>query len=376
MNLWLGLDDTDHLEGGCTTFEFHKLLEALPCPYGEPRLVRLWPFAAHRTRGNAALSVEIHPEEGIVEWLDGYWDTHIAPLAGTVSSSNHNEREQHPADPGMVLFDNQPAEEYYWNAVRGETSFIEGGIQWGGHGRIGAAAACAWRENTVTWEGIAWRDGERVVSGQALTKVDSMEGTFLCRDPRTKRGLIAPRGACPVMFGVRARDLSTAKEATRVLIEAEGTGKISAHRIFVTNQASGDHLQPKMETIVHSLREMKGGHIEINNSILAFKRGGEVNTLAQWLKVGDRIQFNGLLFEGMWHLELLRVLESTTEERPLCCGKRMKSMGSGQGIRCPTCKSIMEDTWIQVNRVPPIAGWAEPPSDSRRHLARPADWEA
>jgi tRNA(Ile2)-agmatinylcytidine synthase len=178
------------------------------------------------------------------------------------------------------------------------------------------------------------------------------------------------------MFGVRARGLATAENATRVLIEAEGTGNICAHRIFVTNQASGDHLQLHMEAIVDNLREMKGGHIEINNSILAFKRGGDINALAQWLKVGDKIQFNGLLFEGMWHLELLRVLESTTKERPLCCGKRMKSMGSEQGLRCSTCKSTMDDTWIQFKRESPIEGWVEPPSDSRRHLARPLDWRA
>ena len=45
----------------------------------------------------------------------------------------------------MVLFDKQPDEIHYWNAVRGEISFIQGGTQWGGHGRIGAAASCSWR---------------------------------------------------------------------------------------------------------------------------------------------------------------------------------------------------------------------------------------
>ena len=57
--MWLGLDDTDSLLGGCTTLVFHQLLEHLPCKHGEPRLTRLWPFANRRTRGNAALSVEL-----------------------------------------------------------------------------------------------------------------------------------------------------------------------------------------------------------------------------------------------------------------------------------------------------------------------------
>ena len=47
--MWLGIDDTDSLDGGCTTLVFHELLNALPCEHGEPRLTRLWPFAAQRT---------------------------------------------------------------------------------------------------------------------------------------------------------------------------------------------------------------------------------------------------------------------------------------------------------------------------------------
>ena len=58
---WIGLDDTDHLDGGCTTKNFDNLLIELEKNYilEQPRLVRLWPFAKQRTRGNAALAVEI-----------------------------------------------------------------------------------------------------------------------------------------------------------------------------------------------------------------------------------------------------------------------------------------------------------------------------
>ena len=51
---WIGLDDTDTLSGGCTTYEFHLLIEELSrlsnlgSPWSVPkdsRLVRLWPFA-------------------------------------------------------------------------------------------------------------------------------------------------------------------------------------------------------------------------------------------------------------------------------------------------------------------------------------------
>ena len=90
--MWLGLDDTDSLEGGCTTLVFHELLNALPCDYGEPRLTRLWPFAAQRTRGNASLSVELYADQSIIAWLDNYWNEKIAPLKGEVAISEHSDR--------------------------------------------------------------------------------------------------------------------------------------------------------------------------------------------------------------------------------------------------------------------------------------------
>jgi len=62
---WLGLDDTDHLGGGCTTHTLWRLLASLPSSVqvGELRLVRLWPLAPGRTRGNAAVAVELNPSD-------------------------------------------------------------------------------------------------------------------------------------------------------------------------------------------------------------------------------------------------------------------------------------------------------------------------
>ena len=57
---WIGLDDTDEREHGCTTYDFNDLLNTLTksdIQIGDARLVRLWPFAPQRTRGNAALSI-------------------------------------------------------------------------------------------------------------------------------------------------------------------------------------------------------------------------------------------------------------------------------------------------------------------------------
>ena len=370
MSMWLGIDDTDSLEGGCTTLVFHELLNALPCKHGEPRLTRLWPFAAQRTRGNASLSVEIYCDESIVEWLDDYWKKNILPLKGKISESEHSERKQYPSDPGMTLFEVQPDEQYYWDAVRGEVDFIEGGHQWGGNGRIGAAASCAWRASKSTWEGIAWREGKREVSEDALSLVDGLDGTFLCRDPRTKRGLISPRGPCPVMFGVRATTRKVASHATDILIQ--NSAKTIGSRIFMTNQATGDHIDSVELVEIKSKQMIQGGHVIINENLLAFNESGDLNKIAQWLDIGDTIEWMGLEYENKFHLEAIKVVESKRKVRPLCdCGTRMKSMGVNQGVRCPKCKSKRVEPWDIENGVPPISGWVQPPVDKRRHLAKP-----
>ncbi len=367
--MWLGIDDTDSLDGGCTTLVFNELLEAIPCEYGEPRLTRLWPFAAQRTRGNASLSVELFTDESIHKWLDKYWNEKILPLKGIVSESEHSERKQYPSDPGMTLFSEQPDEDYYWKAVRGEVDYFEGGYQWGGKGRIGAAASCAWRALNPTWEGIAWRLGDRDVSEESLSIVDAMDGTFLCRDPRNSRGLVAPRGACPVMFGVRATTRKVANEATKILLD--GSAATTGYRIFATNQASGDHIESIENFTVQSKEILQGGHVILNDKFLAFKDSGHLNLLAQWLEIGDKVRFIGLVHEGKIHLEGLHLDESIQKTRPICeCGTRMKSMGANQGVRCPNCKRKSTTEWIIEERKSPFSGWVQPPSDKRRHLAK------
>ena len=104
---WLGLDDTDTLTDGCTTYTLHRLLNALPegITASNLSLVRLWPFAEQRTRGNAAVAVELSTkdEPRLMEFLEAYWNDYLAPLRGLVSQSDQ-QRAQAPTDPGMVWF--------------------------------------------------------------------------------------------------------------------------------------------------------------------------------------------------------------------------------------------------------------------------------
>jgi len=54
--MWVGIDDTDSLKGGCTTYVATELVDKLKYDLiGFPRLVRLNPNIPWKTRGNEQL---------------------------------------------------------------------------------------------------------------------------------------------------------------------------------------------------------------------------------------------------------------------------------------------------------------------------------
>lgn len=392
---WLGLDDTDSLNGGCTTEVFHRLLEELPeeAKVGTPRLVRLWPFAQRRTRGNAAVGVEIHSndEPALLNHLDRWWKAHILPLTGEVQESTVSDRVQSPASPGMVWFSVAPDEAIYWATVRGEVAEDDLPTplrRWGGHGCIGATAAVAWPASTVTWEAIAWRQtdatGPRLLDENALVMLDAWPEVVFSRDPRRGKQLVAPRGRSPVLFGLRTLSEASAKRACRTLLEAGDTEPAAGWRVFQTNQASGDHLDRSITGDVSAVevdpvRKHATLTVSEETMIHVFAESGPVNALARWLIPGDQIEVRGLRHpDGSVHAEQMRLVKSVarTHLRPVCpsCGRRMKSMGAGQGVRCPVCKLRGGDDWIAVEANPPYDDWVEPEIDGRRHLARPLEW--
>ena len=392
---WLGLDDTDHLGGGCTTQAMWRLLASLPSSVTvrELRLVSLWPLAPGRTRGNAAVAVELvsNDVEALLAHLDDHWAAYLLPLSGAVEASHHSDREQQPADPGMVWFEQPPSSALYWRAVREHVPVAALPVAdraWGGLGRVGATAAIAWPADTVTYEAIAWRmDGRsdpRRVDDAVMKDVDRMKGTFLTRDPRRGTALLAPRGPSPVLFGVRAHDRDSAEHAATLLINGPGTEPVDGWTVFATNQGSGDHLgEDARSTVegvdVHPARK-HATVLTADGPWLAYAESGDVNRLARWLRAGDCVEGRGLVDEtGRRHLEALRVVQHhpRRQRRPMCgsCNVRLKSMGRGQGLRCPQCKERSEDRWDACDTPPPFEGWVEPPDGARRHLARPLAWD-
>ena len=387
---WLGLDDTDHLGGGCTTWTMHVVLSNLPHgvrPVNDPCLVRLYPMTKARTRGNAALAAELHvdiPRKEWFAWLQHMWEEHVAPLAGRRTASSHATREQVASDPGMVWFEGKPSGRFYSLAVRQETSLAEAPQpDWeaGGLGKIGAIAAVSWPNEVSTWEGIAWRgeqDRPRSLDEDVLKHLDGDERLVACRDPRQGRGLLAPRGASPVLFGLRGTVRSAVKDGMSTLMAGSGTEPNTGSSLFRTNQGSGDHLTAPTSATVEKVQVLRGGHVALTTSDgtwLAFAPSGPVRDLAAQLMPGDRVLGVGLVGEDEGrkgrHLEGLKHLSGPVRQRrrPSCpdCGRRMKSAGRDQGLRCPACNHRDMDRWVGEEVMP--TAWIQPPVDRRRHLA-------
>ena len=381
---WIGLDDTDEREHGCTTYDFNDLLNTLmksEIQIGDARLVRLWPFAPQRTRGNAALAASVQCDDAhLLERILGLWFE--SKYHGVVDNG-----QKHSAQPTLLMTGAQLPENLYWETVRNHVELEQRMIDlatvehriWhtdtGCMGVIGASAAIAWRgEHDWTWECTAWRQStgmRNVPPGPVIEMAKKFPGTILNRDPNANRSLIAPRTPCPVLYGIRGEEKSDVLMAHDFL-QKYPVEQSHSHRAFRSNQATGDHLEGCQESTVVSTQVMQGGHVEIDvgKTLLVFSKGGPVNKLAQSLQPGDKIRWCGMHTNGAYHLEKLKLIRGQRNfRRPKCvCGTRYKSKGANQKLKCPNCDSEVEEYWdFDVIESP----WVEPPIPSRRHLSKP-----
>src|SRR3989304_8939623 len=145
MVLWIGVDDTDSLRGMCTTFLATELVRELTRGsdlIGFPRLVRLNPNIAWKTRGNGAICVRIGHGRG-VPWRVGSIDGEAilafprgdgSPDLASAAASVAPILEQWScfADPtthpGFVVLSRQPTARLYWRAGRGGVEFWGGAV--------------------------------------------------------------------------------------------------------------------------------------------------------------------------------------------------------------------------------------------------------
>ncbi len=120
----IGLDDTDHHTSGCTTDCFDDLLNRSSNSRHEftilsRRLVRLWPFAPRRTRGNGALSAVIELDSDSHRILLEECESWFEEL---LEKSTPLDFDSTPSSPVLIISDSDPPLNWYRDAVMG---FVE-----------------------------------------------------------------------------------------------------------------------------------------------------------------------------------------------------------------------------------------------------------
>jgi tRNA(Ile2)-agmatinylcytidine synthase len=431
----LGVDDTDSLKGGCTTHVAMQLALRLReemglVLLGNPRLVRLNPSNPWKTRGNAALGLHLGLPAGepvkVGEWdgspINAFPEGEDVPATeGALEAAWKVVREltweeDDRTNPGLVLVDEPAPEHLYERALHTlmdlrllATRLEEEGVLHRGagtrRGLIGATAALAWPMERTTWELLAYRPDRRwgtvreVDPGSVQEMVKRFPSTFDNLDVETGGLTMVPSSPCPVLFGIRGTDPGELPAALRLVRSEPAQG----WAVFVTNQATDDHLTPKALAEVAPFESVAvrgavtkgpvtipGGHVilEIGDgdtglAVAAYEPTKGFRGLVRQLVPGDHVLACGSVRDEprTLNLEKVRVISTPSEvlvekvANPSCprCGKSMKSAGSGSGFRCLRCGTRAgEDEATYQDRPRDLSpGWYEVPSDARRHLARP-----
>lgn len=420
---YVGVDDTDSLQGLCTTYLATELVRGLGSVdlIGYPRLVRLNPNVPWKTRGNGAICLAVGRGLGRsfgVGRIDGtdvraYQRGDPVPdparlidrLADIVE--RWSDIEAPGTDPGLVVLERKPAPSLYWHAARGivppeEARRAIDGLghvrTWkSGRGIIGASAACAWRPRDRTWEVLAYRRRERwgtprrISAGSVRAMDRRYSSTFNSYDYENGRIVIAPSTPCPVLFGIRGEDAS---ELPAALAMVRGE-RPERWLVFETNQGTDDHVQPAPVTVPRSAgrysgrvtrppRTLPGGHVVFAVGPLevsAYEPSKQFRNAVRALAPGDRVEVIGSVREDprTINLEKLRVVSlarlHAKVANPKCpaCGVHMKSRGHLAPFRCRRCRRTLTRSHATVTEVPRRlrTGWYEPPVGSRRHLSKP-----
>lgn len=413
MNLYhLGIDDTDSLKYGCTTYVAALLVEELlkdSTFVDYPNLIRLNPNIPWKSRGNAGICLRFYSnrkEDDILDLALSF----VEKYRDLVDEKNQ---------PGIVLLKGEVPnyikdfgkralyEVLSLEEARSLIKMANGGCRVirGGRGLIGALAAIGnTLEEDHTFELIVYRrkefwEEERKVDFESVVKFDQATTpyTFNNIDYETKRLLVTPHGTDPILFGVRGESPDILKKALQI-IKFEGAERWLIYR---SNQGTEAHFSQIRNikdlreyqaavvegTISSRPRILKGGHVIVTLNdgtgeidIAGYEPSGEFRMVVKELMPGDRIKAYGgirLLAEGKltFNLEKLQILKLVREKytNPVChfCHKSMKSEGKGKGYQCKKCGA--------KSRVPMVIklerkineGLYLPPPRSMRHLTKP-----
>jgi len=397
----IGIDDTDSPAGMCTTYLGAVLARRLIREHmrvREARLVRLNPNVTFKTRGNAAIALDVEgdPEQG------------FALACGIVDELADFSCEK--TNPGVVVTETRLDPAFYHQAV---TDFCEideavgildaAGARYRGwknrRGLVGATAAVASVFADTTYEILTYRDPSRWGTPREVDK-DSLFAAEEATFPHTwdtvdfanNVVVCVPHTPDPVLFGIRGESPAWVM-AARSLIVSE---KPALEQIWVTNQGTDAHLVPGRcgalrEGISYRVRGVvagrpatgAGGHVsfairdgDTEARCMAYEPTKNFRDIVRALVPGDEIVAVGSYKKGSINLEklcLVRPARDTRTKAPVCpaCGKRMTSDGKGKGYKCRKCGAHARDPEVQESPRVLTAGWYEVPPTARRHLAKP-----
>ncbi len=414
----IGIDDTDSRRGGCTTYTASILVERLLERGFQladfPWLVRLNPNIPWKTRGNGALAVHIHVDEGRIEEVK---DLALESVEETSDPSIPS------TDPALVFLRGTIPRELkefsskalydVIRAAQAQTLAVSVGAETqtfaGPRGLVGALAAIgAGLDEEHTYEIIAYRTRNylgtpRQVDFESVRKMDANHQgrTFNNLDPETRRILIFPHGPDPVLFGIRGEDPATLLEGLREVVVEEPVERVM---LFKTNHGTDAHLRferrigllrAHQSAVVSGRvstlpRRVRGGHVifkleDETGSIdcAAYEPTGSLRKIALELIPGDGVKAcggvrrmpTGYLTLNLEKLEILQLAEKLRWEKPRCskCGSSCEAMGRQQGFRCRKCGlRFPRDSLKRVE----IARSLEttfyiPPPRAHRHLTKP-----
>lgn len=412
--LKIGIDDTDSLEGMCTTYIGALLHDGL-AEYGrmvESRLVRLNPNIKYKTRGNAAVALTMetnHKEKAKELVLDTVEELSMLQEKNT--------------NPGVVFVEGEAPwdlQRIYHEALHSvvqidsvEKILKDSGMEYykfkNGRGIIGASAAIGADLSPSTYEIIAYRPKERWgternIDKESVFRMDkaTLPLSYNNVDLLQDRVLIAPHTPCPVLFGIRGIDESILKRAFGMVISEPVERKI----LYKTNQGTDAHLEE-----VGSLAEVRpyssvavkgkvsrspftitGGHVifEIMDTTgrmdcAAYEPTGPFREIVKKLEKGDEIKAYGGVRESaagtftinLEKFEVLNLAPRIELENPPCpvCGKNMKSKGIGQGFKCIRCGIKAPDKIEKISDSGLEKKTYQVPPGAMRHLSRPQGLE-
>ncbi|VVB84673.1 tRNA(Ile2) 2-agmatinylcytidine synthetase TiaS [uncultured archaeon] len=405
----IGIDDTDSKDGMCTTYLAAVLIEKLK-EYGTireyPLLIRLNPNIKYKTRGNAALALPLDLIEAGAAWEIKRLVVETVENMAVFSDENTNpgvvfiERTSKELQNDLALFSMRAVQDVLEireaRELLARYNLSHKGFK-NGRGLIGALAAAGFALCGLpdfTYELIAYREKvrwgtTREIDQESVWTASSTPDTWDTVDYENKRIVFAPHSPDPILFGIRGKSESAVRSAFS-LIRSE---PVERYVVYRTNQNTDMHLVRARISDVKDDRSyiiggmvgknpetIEGGHVffELNDGsaalgCAAFEPTKGFRSIIRQLCTGDEVEVYGSVKDRTMNLEKINIktLNSEVPRNPLCCGKRMKSIGRDQGYRCVKCGAIKKEQEIEMLPRNILPGFYEVPPCARRHLSKP-----